>query len=217
MEFIFTNGKRLPVGTMYCLARNYVGHAVEMRSTVPPEPAIFIKPSMAYVQSGGIILAPKISNLVHHELELVVVIGKDCRNVSKEQAKEYIAGYAVGIDVTLRDVQEKAKKEGLPWAISKGFSTSAPISEVIPTEEFGDEIPQFDLQLKVNNEIRQSGNTSNMVRSVPELIEYISHIFWLNPGDCIFTGTPEGVGQIFTGDTLTAELVGYVSVNVSVG
>jgi acylpyruvate hydrolase len=217
MEFIFTNGKSLQVGTMYCLARNYTGHAKEMQSTIPPEPAIFIKPPAAYIPSGGIIFPPKMSNLVHHELELVVVIGKECRNVHSEHARDVIAGYAVGIDVTLRDIQEKAKKGGLPWAISKGFSTSAPISEIVPAEEFGDNIPQFNLSLSVNDELRQHGTTTDMVRPVQELIEYISNIFWLQTGDCIFTGTPEGVGQIFKGDKLTAELEGFVSVSVSVG
>ncbi|HYF02454.1 MAG TPA: fumarylacetoacetate hydrolase family protein [Patescibacteria group bacterium] len=215
-NFTFTNGKTLPVGTMYCIGRNYALHAKEMGAAVPAEPIVFLKPPAAYVPDGGEIEIPVFSKNVHHELELVVVIGKDGENISKETAAEYIAGYAVGIDVTLRDVQAKAKEKGEPWAVAKGFKTSAPISNVIPADRFKNGIPHFDIDLFVNDERRQSGTTTDMERSISELIEYLSSVFTLRAGDCIFTGTPEGVAQVQPGDKIRAEIPWEVSLNISV-
>lgn len=216
MNYTFSNGSKLQVGTMFCIGRNYSKHASEMGGDVPEEPIIFLKPPQAYVPNEGTIKLPKISNNVHYEVELVVVIGENCANVTKENAYEYIAGYAVGIDVTMRDLQFKAKSEGNPWAVCKGFYTSAPISEVVLASQFYDKNSKFDLVLKLNNEIRQKASTREMERSVGQLIEYISNIFTLRAGDCIFTGTPEGVGPITKGDMLHAELVGQISLDVKV-
>ncbi|MCX7908610.1 MAG: fumarylacetoacetate hydrolase family protein [Ignavibacteria bacterium] len=207
----FLDGRKCELSNIYAVASNYKKHADEMGTTIPDEPTIFLKPTSAYISDGGTILLPKFSNEIHHEVELVVVIGKDGNNVSEEDAVNYIAGYAVGIDVTLRDTQTKAKKEGKPWGIAKGFYTSAPISSIVPATEFNGNIPDFDLLLKVNGEIRQSANTRMMERSVAQLVSFISKVFSLNEGDCIFTGTPEGVGKIQDGDTIFAELVGFVS------
>jgi 2-keto-4-pentenoate hydratase/2-oxohepta-3-ene-1,7-dioic acid hydratase in catechol pathway len=215
-NFTFTNGKTLPVGTMYCIGRNYALHAKEMGASVPTDPIVFLKPPAAYVPDGGEIVIPDFSKNVHHELELVVIIGKDCENVLKEDAAEYIAGYAVGIDVTLRDVQAKAKEKGEPWAVAKGFKTSAPISNVIPAEVFKNGIPDFDIELYVNDALRQKGTTADMERSIGELVEYLSKVFTLRAGDCIFTGTPEGVAQLQPGDKLRAEIPWKVSLNISV-
>ncbi len=207
----FTNGNKIELANIYAIASNYSKHAKEMGTTIPDEPVIFLKPSSAYIPNGGTILLPKISNEVHHEVELVVVIGKDGCNITMEEAYKYIAGYAVGIDVTLRDIQRKAKTDGKPWGIAKGFYTSAPISDVVPADTFGNEIPNFDLLLTVDGELRQKANTSSMERSVAELVSFISKIFTLNEGDCIFTGTPDGVGKIVPGNQIYAELTGYVS------
>lgn len=207
----FTDGRNLELTNIYAVASNYRKHAEEMGTSIPEDPVIFLKPTSAYIPDGGTILLPSISNEIHHEVELVVVIGKDGEDIPLEQAQEYIAGYAVGIDVTLRDIQNKAKKEGKPWGIAKGFYTSAPISNVIPAEQFNGKIPDFDLLLKVNQHLRQKANTSQMERTVAQLVAFISRVFTLNQGDCIFTGTPEGVGPIYPGDTLYAELSGYVS------
>lgn len=215
-DLIFTDGSTLALGNIYCIAKNYSKHAAEMQSTVPKSPSVFIKPSTAYIKNNENIVIPDISQMVHHEVELVVVIGKDCINVTKDDAENYIAGYAVGIDVTLRDIQNKAKESGSPWAICKGFATSAPISDVIPINTLSEKIPFFDLSFSVNGVTKQQGNTKDMERSVGVLIEYLSKIFHLHQGDCIFTGTPEGVGQIVKGDTLTAELVGYAKLKVNV-
>jgi 2-keto-4-pentenoate hydratase/2-oxohepta-3-ene-1,7-dioic acid hydratase in catechol pathway len=204
----------LPGGGFYGIGKNYAKHAREMGGVVPDEPIIFIKPPASYIQNGGTVILPGFSENVHHEVELVVVIGKDCANVSKENALDYVAGYAVGIDVTLRDIQNKAKTAGHPWAVSKGFVTSAPVSEIIPIEQTKDKF--FDIELKVNGEIRQAGTTRVMERSVETLIVYLSKVFTLRTGDAIFTGTPEGVGKILKGDQLHAELKGYVELDVSV-
>ncbi|MBM2813659.1 MAG: fumarylacetoacetate hydrolase family protein [Ignavibacteria bacterium] len=215
-EFEFLSGERMPVGTFFCIGKNYSEHIKEMGGTGKEEPVIFIKPPAAYLPNGGTILIPSISINVHHELELVVLIGKDCANVPKENAKEYIAGYAVGIDVTMRDVQGIAKAGGNPWSLSKGFYTSAPVSQFISPSQLPAGHEGFEMELRVNGELRQSGNTSGMIHSIDEIIEYLSAMFTLRRGDAIYTGTPQGVGQIKSGDVVTAELKGFVSLEVKV-
>jgi len=211
----FTDGRTINAGTMFCVASNYKKHADEMGTAVPSEPAIFIKPPQALVHSGDSIILPAMSDNVHHEVELVVVIGRECKNINRDETAEYVMGYAVGIDVTMRDVQGNAKKAGKPWAVAKGFFTSAPVSDIIAADNF-DRIPDFDLLLSVNNEIRQSASTKEMERDVPSLIEFLSNVFTLLPGDLIFTGTPSGVGPIKKNDTIKAELSGFITLNVDV-
>lgn len=215
-ELIFTDGRSMPVGTMYGIGQNYDKHAREMGSTLKRgEKIIFIKPASCYVPDGGTILLPKISNEVHHEVELVVIIGKECKKVSKEDAWDYIAGFAVGIDATLRDLQKYAKEKGLPWAIAKGFRTSAPISKIVPAEQIEKKKKDFELELKINGERRQVGNTMDMIYSVEELIEFLSSVYDLEPGDVIFTGTPEGVGKLNDGDILEAQLKGFIELKIT--
>lgn len=193
------------IGTMYCIGRNYAAHAKEMGARVPAErPLIFIKPPTAYTPNEGTVTIPSFSTNMHHEVELVVIIGKDGNNISIENASEYIAGYAVGVDLTLRDVQTMAKQKGEPWSIAKSFRGSAPISVVIPANEI--DAGNADLRLFVNGELKQQGNTSAMERTVEQLVSIVSDIFGLRKGDCIFTGTPEGVAQIPNGATVRAEL-----------
>lgn len=212
----FDNGKTLEIGSIFCIGSNYAKHINEMGGTKPEAPVIFLKPRSAYLENGGVIRIPPFSELCHHELELVVIIGEHCEKIDRNDAYKYIAGYAVGIDVTLRDIQNSAKQKGRPWAVAKGFVTSSPISPVISSEKFEGKIPNFELRLLVNGIEKQYGNTKDMERSIPELVEYLSNVFTLNPGDCIFTGTPEGVGQIKKGDKLFAELVGYTKIELSV-
>lgn len=214
-NYTFTDGTAMPVGTMYCIGKNYAAHAREMGGEVPGSPVVFLKPPAAYVPQGGVIRIPSFSQLVHHEVEMLVVIGEDCASVAREEAHRYIAGYGIGLDMTLRDVQTEAKKKGEPWAIAKGFVTSAPVSAIIPAAQFGS-IPDFDLTLHVNGQLRQSGTTRDMERPVDMLVEYLSSVFTLRRGDCIFTGTPEGVGAVHSGDVLRAELIGSVALEVSV-
>ncbi len=210
----FTDGRKLELANIYAIATNYRKHANEMGSKIPEQPVVFLKPTSAYITNGDKILLPQFSENVHYEIELVVVIGKDGFNISEEEVPNYIAGFAVGIDVTLRDIQAVAKQSGKPWGIAKGFFTSAPISSVVPISEFDGKIPYFDLVLKVNGRVCQKGNTSAMERSVAQLVSFISKVFSLNVGDCIFTGTPEGVGKISNGDEIVAELSNYVSLKV---
>jgi 2-keto-4-pentenoate hydratase/2-oxohepta-3-ene-1,7-dioic acid hydratase in catechol pathway len=211
----FIDGSELETGTMYCIGQNYAKHAAEMGSKLPTDPVIFIKPPSALILNDEEILLPDISNNVHHEMELVVIIGDDCDSISAENAINVIAGYAIGVDVTLRDVQESSKKSGKPWSVSKGFKTSAPISYIIPQNKFKDKIPEFEMKLYVNSELRQHGFSRDMEKKIPDLIAYLSKIFTLRKGDVIFTGTPEGVGQIISGDKITSELCGEISITIS--
>lgn len=208
-------GRKLPIGKMLCLGKNYALHAKEMGGDVPSEPVIFTKPRTAFIPDGGTIQIPDISNELHHELELVVVIGRAMRNVSEEEGMEGVLGYAVGLDMTLRDVQSRAKKRGEPWAVAKGFDTSAPISDVVLRESVPDP-SNLRMSLLVNGELRQQGETNDMIFNIPFTISYLSRIFTLEPGDCIFTGTPEGVAQVVSGDRLVAEIEGVGRLEVAV-
>lgn len=206
----------IPVGKMLCLGKNYEKHAKEMGGDVPADPVIFMKPSTALVRSGGTVLIPSISRELHHEVELVVVIDRVARDVPEERAMEYVLGYAVGLDMTLRDLQSAAKKRGEPWAVAKGFDTSAPISDVVLKESVADP-HALTLSLAVNGQTRQHGSTADMILRIPAIISYLSRIFTLERGDCIFTGTPEGVGQVVAGDRLRASIEGVAELEVTVG
>ena len=203
--FFRNGGPTLRVGKILCVGRNYPEHAREMKAEVPKEPVVFIKPATAIVQTGGSVELPPYSHDVHHEVELVVVIGNGGRNIPRTSAIDHVAGYAVGLDMTLRDVQADAKKKGLPWTVAKGFDTSAPLSHA--AEKLAVPDPgNLSFSLAVNKEVRQRGNTRDMIFPVDALIAYLSGVFTLEPGDLIFTGTPEGVGPVRHGDLLTAEL-----------
>lgn len=195
----------LTIGTIFCIGRNYQKHAEELGNTVPDEPMVFLKPASSIIYDGDSITLPKQSNDVHHEVELVIAIGKRGKNITENKALDYIAGYGIGIDVTARDIQQKAKENRHPWSVAKGFDTFAPISRFVPVQgstDFG----SLELSLAVNGEIRQQGNTSHMIFPVETLIAYLSTIFTLTPGDLIFTGTPEGVSPIKMGDSIMAVL-----------
>lgn len=196
-ELGFTAGKLL------CIGRNYAEHAREMNAAPLKEPVVFLKPATALVASGGVVELPPESRDVHHELELVVVIGRAARRVSESVALDCVAGYALGLDMTARDLQAAAKKAGLPWTVAKGFDTFAPLGPITPREVIGD--PQhLELRLEVNGVERQRGTTADMLFPVATLIAYCSRIFTLEPGDLIYTGTPEGVAAVAPGDRLRA-------------
>ncbi len=206
--FHFLDGAELQAGTLYCIGRNYAAHAKEMNAVVPSEPLVFLKGPNALRLSGEELRIPSFSQSMHHEVELVVVMGKDADNVSTEEALDYVAGYAVGLDLTLRDRQSEAKQRGEPWALSKAFKGSAPVSDVVPVSEVED--PSIlELRLEVNSELRQQGKVLHMERSVAQLISYLSIVFGLRKGDAIFTGTPEGVGALKAGDVVNASLSNY--------
>jgi 2-keto-4-pentenoate hydratase/2-oxohepta-3-ene-1,7-dioic acid hydratase in catechol pathway len=195
----------LRVGKILCLGRNYREHAREMKAEVPTVPVVFLKPATALVASGETIIIPPVSREMHYETEMVVVIGKDGKAIPAERALDYVAGYGIGLDMTLRDVQAEAKAKGLPWTVAKGFDTSAPVSEIVPRGDVVDP-GALELRLTVNGELRQRGNTREMIFSVEQIIAYLSTIFTLERGDLIFTGTPEGVGAAHSGDQLAADL-----------
>jgi len=198
-------GPTLRVGKILCLGRNYAEHVKEMKAERPDTPVVFLKPSTALIHSGETVILPPFSHDVHHEVEMVVVIGKGGKNIERHRAYDHVAGYAVGLDMTLRDVQSDAKRRGLPWTVAKGFDTSAPVSEVVEKSAIADP-HALALSLKVNGFVRQQGNTGAMLVRVDDLIAYLSGVFTLEEGDLIFTGTPEGVGPVTRGDVLEATL-----------
>ena len=206
----------IPLHTIFCIGRNYAEHARELNNPVPEAPIVFLKPLSALVSDGGSIVLPKQSEQVHHEVEIVVLIGKSGKNISEAEAHTFISGYAVGIDVTARDIQSKAKAKGHPWSVAKGFDTFAPISNFVSADKIADP-SNIDVSLTVNGEIRQKGNSKDMLFPIPRLISYLSTIFTLHPGDLIFTGTPEGVNLLNEGDRLLAQLNnGLVNLTVKV-
>jgi 2-keto-4-pentenoate hydratase/2-oxohepta-3-ene-1,7-dioic acid hydratase in catechol pathway len=211
----FADGESLQVGKILCLGRNYPEHIKEMKAETASTPVVFIKPSTALVESGGWVVIPPISNDVHHEVELVVVIGRDGRNINAENAMEHVAGYAVGLDMTLRDVQADAKKRGLPWSVAKGFDTSAPLSAAVRPAAVSDP-HALSIELRVNGTVRQSSNTQHMILRIPGIIAYCSTVFSLEAGDLIFTGTPEGVGRVVPGDRIHANIASVGSLTVGV-
>ncbi|MEI6206337.1 MAG: fumarylacetoacetate hydrolase family protein [Desulfuromonadales bacterium] len=196
----------LPIGKIICLARNYAEHARELGNETPTAPVLFMKPASSVIGDGDTVRIPSYSQECHYEIELAVLIGKQCRAVSAEKAMEYIAGYGIGIDMTLRDVQNQLKAKGLPWEIAKGFDTSCPLSDFVPTGMVTDP-HTLNLKLAVNGEERQNGCSSDMINRIPQIIAQISAIFTLERGDVILTGTPAGVGPVRAGDVMTAEIV----------
>jgi acylpyruvate hydrolase len=193
------------VGKIICLGQNYADHAKEMKFEVPTSPVFFFKPPSAIIHEGGQIVLPEISNEVHHEVEMTILIGEKGNNIHRCAALKHIAGYGIGLDMTMRDIQNEAKKKGLPWALAKGFDTSAPVSEFIPADVVGDP-GLLNVQLLINGKIRQSSSTSKFVFPVDKVISYISQFITFEPGDIIFTGTPEGVSRVEHGDKLEASL-----------
>ncbi len=210
----FSDGTTLPVGTMYCIGRNYAAHAREMGAEVVPDPIVFIKPPAAYRANNSQIQLPSFSSDVHHEVELVIVIGGSTERCDPSDAWNYIAGLTVGIDFTARDIQTAAKKNGHPWAVAKSWAGSAPCGPVIPARECGR--GPWNLSLSVDGAMRQQGSTADMERSVEELVSYLASVFTLQPGDCIFTGTPEGVGPVMSGQRVVAHLVSLVTLTIDI-
>ncbi|CAG8552381.1 8282_t:CDS:2 [Ambispora gerdemannii] len=186
------------------IGRNYTEHAKELSNSVPKSPFFFLKPTTSYVLQGGNVEIPK-GCVVHHEVELGVVIGKDGRDIPALEAFNYISGYALGIDMTARNLQDSAKKKGLPWAAAKGFDTFLPIGDFIPKGEIINP-SDVNLWLKLDDVIRQNGNTKDMIFPIQTLIEYISSIMKLEEGDLLLTGTPKGVGPVNPGQIITAGL-----------
>lgn len=197
-----------------CIGRNYAAHARELDNEIPESPVVFLKPPSSLVGSGGAVVLPAHSSDVHHEVELVVEIGRRCKNVPERDAFAAVRAYGVGLDMTARDLQSAAKERGLPWTIAKGFDTFSPIGSLVPAD--GIDPSSIEIRLRINGEIRQRGRTSLMLFPVPRLIAYCSTIFTLEEGDLLYTGTPDGVGPVREGDELVASATGLPDLRVSV-
>ena len=210
---------RFPVHRIYCVGRNYEEHAKEMGFTGREPPFFFLKPAdaLVVVQAGetGTIPYPSLTHNLHHEIELVVAIGKGGRNIAAKDAKAHIYGYAVGLDMTRRDLQNDMKKQGRPWCIGKGFDHSAPIGPITPVAQAGD-VDHAAISLLVNQEPRQSSHISKLIWNVAETIEHLSAAWELQAGDLIYTGTPEGVAAVVSGDTMLGAIDGLGQLSVRV-
>jgi acylpyruvate hydrolase len=188
---------------IFAIGRNYAEHIKELHNERPDAPVIFTKPDTAILKNNAPFYYPDFSTDIHHEVEILLKINKEGKNIDQKFAHKYYNEIGIGIDFTARDLQQKAKEKGLPWDIAKGFNGSAPMSEFIPLSEIKD-LHNLDFSLKVNGEIRQQGNTSLMLFSFDHIIAYLSRFFTLKKGDIIFTGTPKGVGPVQVGDQLEA-------------
>ncbi|MCX2739853.1 fumarylacetoacetate hydrolase family protein [Pontibacter anaerobius] len=187
------------------IGRNYADHIAELKNEVPDEPVIFFKPDTAVLRNNEPFYYPEYSNDIHHEVELILRISREGKNIEKKFAHKYYDAIGLGIDFTARDIQAKAKSKGLPWTLAKGFNGSAPVSEFLPLSDFPD-LRNINFRLEVNGETKQQGNSKMMMNDFDDIIAYISKFITLKKGDIIYTGTPEGVGPVKIGDRLE----GYV-------
>jgi len=202
------DSKRFPVNRIYCVGRNYADHAREMGHDPDREPPFFfMKPATAIVTDGQAMAYPALSKDVHHELEMVVALGKGGSKIPVDQALDHVWGYGLGLDMTRRDLQGEAKKMGRPWDTGKAFDQSAPCSALVPVSQCG-HLSKGRIYLTVNGQVKQDGDLAMMIWNVPETIAYLSTLFTLMPGDLIFSGTPAGVAAVQRGDVLEGHVEG---------
>lgn len=212
-------GERFPIHRIYCVGRNYEDHAKEMGFTGREPPFFFMKPADAAVavEAGGTteVAYPTLTQNLHHEIELVVAIGKAGKHIKAADALQYIYGYAVGLDMTRRDLQNEMKKQGRPWCIGKAFEQSAPMGAITPTDQAGD-IVNAEIALQVNGADRQRSHIHKLIWNIAETIEHLSAAWELQPGDLIMTGTPEGVAAVVKGDVLEGTITGLESIKIKI-
>ena len=210
---------QFPVQRIYCVGRNYEEHAKEMGFTGREPPFFFLKPANALVvvEAGqtGQLPYPSLTQNFHHEIELVVAIGTGGKDIKAQDAMKHIYGYAVGLDMTRRDLQNEMKKQGRPWCIGKAFDHSAPIGPITPIAQAGD-VTQAAIALEVNGQVRQTSTIAKLIWNIAETIEHLSAAWELQPGDLIYTGTPEGVAAVVKGDVLTGHVAGLGSLSVKI-
>ncbi|HET9053877.1 MAG TPA: fumarylacetoacetate hydrolase family protein [Cyclobacteriaceae bacterium] len=191
---------------IFAIGRNYVEHIRELNNERPDEPVVFTKPDTALLRNNAPFYMPDFSKDIHHEIELVLRVCKEGKNIEEKFAHKYFDAIGLGVDFTARDLQQKAKEKGLPWDIAKGFNGSAPLADnFIPVKDFTD-LKNINFSLQLNGQLKQKGNTSLMLFSFEYIIAYLSKFFTLRTGDLIFTGTPKGVGAVSVGDVLS----GYI-------
>ena len=208
---------RFPVRRVYCVGRNYEAHAREMGKDPTREPPfMFQKPADAVIEGGSVIAYPPQTGNFHHEIELVVAIARGGRNIGIDRANEYVFGYAVGIDLTRRDLQLAARDAGRPWEWGKAFDHSAPCAPIVRAAEIGHP-SKGRIWLSVNGSVKQDADISQLIWSVPEVIAFVSASMALAPGDLIFTGTPAGVGPLVTGDAVTGGIDGIGEIGIRIG
>ena len=212
---IKNSDQEYPISKIVCVGRNYAEHAKELGNEVPEKPVIFLKPASAVIYSGDKIIKPSFGNDLHHETELVLLIGKKTKDASEAEAEDAITGYGLGLDMTLRDVQNELRQKGDPWTISKCFDSSAVLSEFILKKDYKLTLNE-EISLSVNGSIRQKDRLNKMIFNPKKIVEYISSFMILEEGDLIFTGTPKGVGKVVSGDVLEAELEGIAKLKCSV-
>ncbi len=211
-----TTGESFPVRRLFCIGRNYAAHAREMGSNPDREaPFFFTAWAETVAPGGGTIAYPQATADYHHEVELVIAIGASGREVQVEQAMALVFGYAVGLDMTRRDLQNEAKSAGRPWDAGKNVEASKPVGAITPAAAF--DPSQGAITLSVNRATVQAGDLSDMIWSVPEVIAHVSRFYRLQPGDLIFTGTPSGVGPVVEGDALVASIAGLNDLTVAIG
>jgi fumarylpyruvate hydrolase len=212
-------GGDFPVHRVYCVGRNYTEHAVEMGFTGREPPFFFLKPADAVVVvpegETGVIEYPSLTANLHHEIELVVALGKGGRDIKAADAAAHIFGYAVGLDMTRRDLQNDMKKQGRPWCIGKAFDQSAPIGPIVPIARTG-ELTRGAITLSVGGVVRQKGDLSELIWNVAETIEHLSAAWLLQPGDLIYSGTPAGVAAVVRGDVMEGSVEGVGGLSVAV-
>jgi fumarylpyruvate hydrolase len=207
---------RLPVRRIFCVGRNYADHVREMGNDPKLEPPIFFsKPADAVVQSGAVIAYPNNTTNLHHEVELVIALGRGGAEITESAAPDHVWGYAVGVDLTRRDRQAEAKKAGTPWDIAKGFDRSAPVGALTPKANAGD-VANARIWLSVNGTTKQDATTGDMIWSVPEMIAALSRWWELMPGDLIFTGSPSGVTALSRGDRIACGVEGLAPLEFSI-
>jgi fumarylpyruvate hydrolase len=210
------SGRLFPVHRIYCVGRNYAEHAIEMGHDPNREPPFFFQKNPdTLVPDGGEFPYPDRTSDVHHELEMVVALGKGGKDIPEDRALDHVFGYAVGLDMTRRDLQAEMKKLGRPWEIGKAFEHSAPCSEIVPASEIGHPT-SGEVRLEVNGEVRQKGDLNQLIWTVPEMISYLSGLFTLQPGDLIFSGTPAGVAAVKRGDLMHGRVEGVGELRVRV-
>ena len=202
---IKSSDKEIPIGKIVCVGRNYAEHVHELGNVIHEKPVVFLKTVSSVIYSGDQIIYPSFSNDMHHETELVLLIGENIKDADLKASERAIAGYGIGLDMTLRDVQSDLKKKSHPWTIAKCFDTSTVLSEFVEKSDYRLTLDET-ISLKINGEYRQKDQLNKMLHKPAEIVQYISSLMKLEPGDLIFTGTPKGVSKVVSGDKLVAEL-----------